>query len=228
MNKLSLVVAVGLVLALGSVAQAITVDLASTTDNYYDLYIDGTDGSGNAGVPAISVGTTNAVSEWNSPETGSYSLESGQRHVVAVKAQNFGPFGGYNPAAFIASLHTGDGSYFVETGTSTMVTDSSWLVYFGQGEAPADQGPLKWYDVDYDDSAWVAAEDIGPNGTAPWGNMDEIDPDARWIWTANWDSPLADTPVYLRQGFTPVPEPMTMLAVFTGLAGLGGYIRKRL
>ncbi len=219
MNKLSLVIAVSLVLAFGSVAQALTVDTASTADNYYTTYVDG-------GI-VINVPSTNSSAVWGNAETVNLSLASGVTHVIATKAQNYGPYAGYNPAAFIAELKTGAGSYFVETGTSLMVTDSSWLIYFGDG-APADQGLLKWYDVGYDDSGWASAFEIGSNGVSPWGNISGIDSSAKWIWTENWDDDNADTPVYIRKSFTPVPEPMTMLAVFSGLAGLGGYIRKRL
>ncbi|MCD4699867.1 MAG: PEP-CTERM sorting domain-containing protein [Phycisphaerae bacterium] len=35
------------------------------------------------------------------------------------------------------------------------------------------------------------------------------------------------TPVQLEGGITVIPEPLTMLAVFTGIAGLAGYVRKR-
>ncbi|MDY7009769.1 MAG: PEP-CTERM sorting domain-containing protein, partial [Planctomycetota bacterium] len=41
---------------------------------------------------------------------------------------------------------------------------------------------------------------------------------AAWTDTGGWEGTLE---------LTAVPEPLTMLAVFTGIAGLAGYVRKR-
>ena len=221
------VLAVGSLLAVAVPAWATTVTLTtvSTADNFYDLYVDN----------SLAIHTEGT--EWQTPETWSGELDVGVKHALAVKANNYVPWGGTNPAAFIAQADAGPELYFIETGGALLVTDVSWRVWYGGVDAtpPADTQARPWTDPYYDDSAWDYAHEIGQNGVTPWGTIGGISEDAYWIWTSNWNSgDSTDTPVYFRQtltpavgGFPPIPEPLTMLGVGSAMMGLAGYVRRR-
>jgi len=224
-TRLILAVAAACCAALPAGATTVTLTTTSTADNYYDLYVDN----------SLRIHTEGT--EWQTPETWSGQLEVDVKHAMAVKAHNYVPWGSGNPAGFLAQADAGDGLYFVETGDGLLVTDSDWRVWYGGADAtpPDDALGRSWTDPYYDDSGWLSAYEIGQNGVSPWGQISGISTDAYWIWTSNWNSnDDTDTPVYFRQTLTPaesagspIPEPLTMLGVFAGVAGVGAYLRKR-
>jgi hypothetical protein len=67
-----------------------------------------------------------------------------------------------------------------------LVSDTQWRV---SGSA-VDAG-LGWTEIAYDDSAWSAATDQGPNGMAPWGAVLGPSTAPRWLWS--YDSATAAT-----------------------------------
>lgn len=70
---------------------------------------------------------------------------------------------------------------------------------------------------------WVSANDDDPDDT--WWRREDSQPvgeENTFYWTS-YSGFLGDRAFSLEV----VPEPLTMLAVFAGLAGLGGYIRRR-
>jgi len=218
-------------LAAGVPAQAVTVTIstATTCDNYYDLYVDGN----------WQLSTTYPGNGWNTPETWSVPLAAGQQHVVAVKGSNLEPYSSYNPAGFLGEIEPDPGNWFAGedlSHTHLIVTDSQWKIYYvghNSTDAPPDDSQGRnWTEAQYDDSGWLSAFEIGPNGCSPWGTVTGIDGSAKWIWTENWNDTrpsgsLPDTPVYFRRTFTPVPEPLTMAGLVMGLGNLVGYIRRR-
>ena len=220
-----------MVLAVGVPAQAVTVliSTATTCDNYYDLYVDG----------QWQLGTTYPGNGWNTPEAWSVPLAAGQEHVVAVKGSNLEPYSGYNPAGFLGEIEPDPGNWFAGedlSHTHLIVSDSQWKIYYvGHNSAdppPIDTQGLNWTQAQYDDSGWLSAFEIGPNGRSPWGTVSGIDGSAKWIWTENWDGTgsidlLPDTPVYFRRTFTPVPEPVTMAGLMLGIGSIAGYVRRR-
>jgi len=213
----------------GSVARAVTVTVstATTCDNYYDLYIDGD----------YKFSTTFPGDGWNTPESWSEPLAAGQEHVVAVKGNNYEPWPGWNPAGFLGEIEPDPGNWFVgedAAHTHLIVTDEQWKVYFvshgSADEPPLDSQGRNWTAAGYDDSGWGSAYEIGPNGCDPWGFITGISGSAEWIWTETWgpdSGSVADTPVYFRRGFTPVPEPVTLLGVLLSVGGAAGYLRRR-
>ena len=42
-----------------------------------------------------------------------------------------------------------------------------------------------WHFPDFDDGAWPAAVVVGKYGDQPWGNIENINHAAKWIWTAD-------------------------------------------
>ena len=216
--------ALALLTIMPATAMAVGIDITATADNYYTLYVDG--------VNAIHVPRGTTPQDWKTPETRQISLGLGT-HVLAVKAENFEPWSGQNPAGFLAQLAADAGTRFADTGAGLLVSDESWLLSVN----PQAQQGLEWYYPQYDDSSWGSAFEIGSNGVSPWGTVGGIDSSAQWIWSPNWKGGAlrADSPVYLRRTFTlvsdlptaPVPEPLTMVTVGSAVAGLAGYIRRR-
>jgi len=103
-----------------------------------------------------------------------------------------------------------------------------------------------WRTLAYDEvdvPCWVAANEVAGIGDAPWGlqgtlsTIQNMDAAAKWLWTEDWirtnaqtpytDTSTPDSPVFFRTTFTPVPEPLTVMGVMMGLAGVSGYIRRR-
>ena len=212
-------------LSLPAWGMSVTLTTVTTVDNYYDLYID------NAQV--IHIASTS--SGWDSPETWTGNVATDAKHSISVKASNYTPWSGENPAAFLGQVDAGTSLYFVETHGQVVVTNATWKVWYGGVDAtPPVVNGLAWTDPNYDDSTWNSAFDIGPNGISPWGNVNGISSSADWIWTQNYNGNNADTPVYFRMTLTPaeaggpsIPEPLTMMGVFAAIAGAGAYIRRR-
>ena len=67
-----------------------------------------------------------------------------------------------NPAGLIAGLDAdlGGGRTLLKV---ILITDSAWRA--GRDEAAG------WTGVDFDDKSWPSAVDLGPLGTAPWGEI---------------------------------------------------------
>ena len=88
------------------------------------------------------------------------------KNLLALEADNVG--GGPNPGGVVGAL------YIVsDQGKTEIATDSSWKASPGSEEA--------WFAVDFDDSAWKAAEQIGPCGDAPWGEVTAVQPEPESI-----------------------------------------------
>ncbi len=216
---------------------SVTLTGVSTADNYYDLYVDN----------SLVMNVPSQSSGWNTPETWSGSITTGQQHSISVEAFNYTPWSGYNPAAFIAQADAGPGQYFQQTNGQLLVTNDSWMVWYGGPNAtpPLDINGLAWTDPNYTEGlGWVPATEIGANGIAPWGVINGISSSADWIWSSNWGQnsgddggAQADSPVYFRMTLTPdtlggasqsIPEPATMMGMLLGVGALGRYwSRKR-
>ena len=84
--------------------------------------------------------------------------------------------------------HRGGGDMGILASTSTgVVTDASWKC--------SAMGQRDWYLPGFDDATWSQARVIATNGDAPWGTVDAIDAQAKWIWTQG----LTDANVYCRK-----------------------------
>jgi hypothetical protein len=111
---------------------------------------------------------------------------------VAVKVLNDQP--GTNSAGLLAKVIFPDGH--------ADVSDSLWRAYDGTaGEPPDDMQGRRWYEPEYDDSAWPPAASAGAYGVSPWGRpagLSLLD-GASWIWAG--DPARGVSPVYLRRTF---------------------------
>ncbi len=85
------------------------------------------------------------------------------RNVVAIRATNGGT--GPNPAGFIADVAVVDTDGRI---LERLVSNGSW-------RATLDQ-PDRWWQPDFDDSAWNAAVEVAAAGSAPWAIADRMVP----------------------------------------------------
>ena len=115
-----------------------------TADNSFTLFVNG-----------VQAGTG---SDWTTPQqfTLTVLLRPGV-NVLAIQAVNGGS--GPNPAGVLGifTLQFADGS------TQGFTLDTTWKA--------SQQGPGGWNAAGFDDSAWVAAADLGLNGISPWGTI---------------------------------------------------------
>ena len=114
--------------------------------------------------------------------------------------------------------------------------DANWLAWDGSGTY------LGGYDIATSSDAitWSEFQDLDPI-TTTWGNtydFSEAIVTRIMIRTGGGgvteektsyldDFTLNGVPVVVENGFTVIPEPLTMAAVFCGVAAVGGYLRKR-
>ena len=93
---------------------------------------------------------------------------------------------------------------------------------------------LKFYDAN-GNAMWDAGEArkidyLDPNNPTQLFEADlslgVVNGDLQFTWD-NGSNPSADVSLWLAYSESPIPEPLTMLAVGMGIAGLAGYIRKR-
>jgi hypothetical protein len=83
------------------------------------------------------------------------------RNVIAIEAENLRAPVAANPAGLLASLRvqTADGKEFNER------SDKTWRA----AQQVSDDGV--WTALDFDDSRWAAAKELGPYGCSPWGKF---------------------------------------------------------
>jgi hypothetical protein len=84
------------------------------------------------------------------------------RNVVAIRAENMKAPVTANPAGLVAGMDVDLGGVRSLLRV-ILVTDSAWRA--SRDEAAG------WRDLDFDDKGWPAAVDLGPVGTAPWGEI---------------------------------------------------------
>ena len=116
-----------------------------TVDNEFTLYVNGKEvGKG---------------ADWYQTQTFDVSrfIHSG-RNLLAVQARNVGD-NGPNPAGLIGALKI----EYRDGGVSVIPTGPSW-----KSSQTAGAG---WNTENYEDGAWQAAVDLGPEGMQPWGDL---------------------------------------------------------
>jgi hypothetical protein len=87
-----------------------------------------------------------------------------------------------------------------------LLTDATWKL--STTDVPG------WQDLTFNDSAWMSAVALGPNGTAPWGPILGAST-AQWLWSYVPSADAASKPVsedvWVRKAFyvSPSGDPVT-------------------
>lgn len=174
---------IGLTLPTAAMGEIVTMDTSMTVDNSFSAYIS--NDANSAGDLFLSGGT------WQATDTGSFDFELAGTYYLHVQAVDFG-----DPEMFIGMFTLSNTNASFSNGTQTLLTGD-------HGDWTA--SVTGWGGAD------VGVQDLGPNGTGPWGNFVAMG-DARFIWANS----TSDT-VYFSTQITVVPTPSV-----AGLIGLGG------
>lgn len=188
-------------------AHATVLTGSLTADNDFVVYIS-TDDS----IAGTAFGSN---SSWPSVTTHSTALTSGVTNYLHVFARDSG-----GPQMFIGQFSLSDSMFAFANGTQSLLTNTTdWsgnTTGFGQ--------------------PYTALQDLGPDGTSPWGNRAGIDDAARYIWTQGGsscgingnDCAYFSTRIDYLEGPTPqVPEPGTALLLGIAMLGLGANRRRK-
>ncbi len=150
------------------VDETLAARLRVTADNECDVYLNG-----------VLVGST---TNWQSAVTFDVEVfvHPGRANVIAISGTNTSSQDG-NDRGIIGELTVTEGSDVL----ALVVTDASWRV-----STTEETG---WEDVEFDDSGWIAATELAPNGSAPWGDV-MSSTTAMWIWSAPIPNSTSDKP----------------------------------
>jgi hypothetical protein len=182
---------IGVTLGLTCVAGATNITGNIAVDNVWSVYLS-TDDSVQGTLIA-------SGGNWGTPTSINAALTPGVTNFLHIVGQNQG-----GPSMLIADLGLSDGGFLFANGTGSLLSNAAdW------------QGNLTGFG-----SFNVTPQDLGPDGTSPWGNFAAIDDSARFIWIDTVNDSL--TPNYFTVAIRPVPEPGTMAVL-----ALGGAILLR-
>jgi hypothetical protein len=198
-------------------AGASTLNVNMTADDMFNLYISTDDSQRGTLV--------GSADDWSMVRQYTVDLTPGVRQYIHVEAADL--WGCI--AAFMGDFTLSDNSFTFANGSARLVTDSAnWRISnvgFGQG--------------------YYAPDEIDVNGAWPWGYIDGIASDAKWIWSnggydiADWDNWDWENPDFMPAPVTryfsaeivpvgqSVPEPMTMCVLAAGGALVCGRRAKR-
>ncbi len=124
----------------------------------------------------------------------------------------------------ISLLNTWDGDdldFYDDYYGSTWLEPTTWQEYDTDGDGNGDgvigTAGMAWWGAYEEDTQEALDADI-----AAWQTADET-----WLFTVKYNEGNSETETSLLSTRAAVPEPLTMLAVGSAVAGLGGYIRRR-
>jgi hypothetical protein len=193
-----LVLVMALILAFSTVSVGAPTTLTThmTVDDAFDLYLSTDD---------TQIGTyIGSGSSWMNTYTFMADLTPGVTNYVHV----FGTDRYRVIAAFIGDFSVSDTSFKFLNDSQSLVTDRAhWSISnlgFGQG--------------------YYMPDEIGINGSGPWGFRPGISSSASWIWS-NYGYDL--TYRYFSTSIIPVPAPAALMLALEGLGGLALLRRRR-
>lgn len=197
----SLLAAVALMFASVGVANAASVTITYTADNYTaGGWILNNSTSGLEAVLAPK------VSDWRTVAVDNVNLAPGNYTIYFIVG-NFLPGGGGNPAALLAQI-SGPVSGNTVTSTNwefTSIFSTSWV-------------PATSYGNNGGSNIW---------NTVNGGPVAGIGPTAQWIWASSNESPTAPQAGLLRGSFTVVPVPAAVWLLGSALIGAGFFSRRK-
>lgn len=216
------------------VASAGTISIAATFtgDNLINGWFLDSGIAQSLGITANS----GSAGDWRIAKSGSASVNSGDAFSLIWQVVNDDNDSGYrqpglwNPGGFLGQI---TGTTF---GTILSSQDGwSYAIRDNIKSTASLSGYLPFTVTNFTGWEWSPVATYGTNAEAwPWryygGPVDGISPDAEWIWAANnFDAvgaPGADKSVFIRYQF-PVPEPTSIMLLFTGLICVGIASRQK-
>jgi hypothetical protein len=153
--------------------------LKITTDDNFRLYVNG-----------ALIDETPRV--WSSPQTYMVNVfrHPSRKNVLAVHGLNNAEIDGLDRGVIV------DLSFDAGAGAQSVLSDATWKL--------STTLVTNWFEVAFDDTAWVAATDEGAHGISPWGMVLGTS-SARWLWSYDSNVPAASKPtteeVWVRKAF---------------------------
>lgn len=153
--------------------------LKITTDDHFRLYVNG-----------VLIDETQRL--WSSPQTYTVNVfrHPSRKNVLAVDGLNNAEIDGLDRGVIV------DLSFDAGAGPESVLSDATWKL--------STTLVANWFEVDFVDTAWVAATDEGPHGITPYGNILGTS-SARWLWSYDSNVPAASKPtmeqVWVRKTF---------------------------
>lgn len=144
-------------LTAGVVAQATTLTLSLTADDYADAYISTS--------PTVQgVQFMNKTTLWGATDTKTVTLTPNVKQYLHIRARDV--FGA--PSMLLAEATLSDGLFEFGNATQNLLTNTTdWKL------------SLTGWDTNY-----VTIQDLGSNGTTIWGTRPGISLNARYIWSS--------------------------------------------
>lgn len=193
-----------------------------TADNHYALYYGAVNGSGLTFVGRNEIGSAGSPGtfNWSLPETWNFNPNSNDFLYVLAWDADF------------QQMWIGD--FTLPDGSSLLSNTTDWEFYISANSNPGDLGNppiLSTIAAEIASAVWAAPLASAPQGTSPWGNIPGISASAKFIWDdtllSSSDSDAHYVIFRTKNSVNPVPEPMTLTLLATGMAGVVACRRVR-
>ena len=200
-----------------SFASVISVNAVVTADNHYALYYGTTSGLTYVGMNEKTAQGNPCQHNWSCAETWNFDMQAGDDIYVAAWSDNS------RAQAFIGQFTVNGTTYVTEA-------NDDWAYISGNEDLDTgDDAPevIEMGNVINGGGSWGTLWSVG-HGVNPWGLIDDISPDAAWVWgTDNLNGSGSGAGEFQVLRFSvPVSEPSTLALLGLGLLSLV-YTRRR-